>query len=334
MESTPAISVIMSVYNEPYEWLDASIDSILSQTYTNFEFIIIDDNPQDQALYHHLLLYQKRDERVRLIINENNLGLPKSLNKGIAHAEGCYIARMDADDIAYPKRLQVQYAYMEAHPDTAVCGTWARLFGDISLLSYRQLKSPVSFEQILLFSLFNSPMVHPSVMARSEVMKGNPYDEKCLKAQDYELWCRLLTREYRFYNIPRYLMKYRMTKKSMTNSVLSKQKAVAGKMRQRMFDYLGLDQRDLTLHGVIEYQNERCDIDAAEQYLIGLREKLVSLFPEERSYIQNIIQTKWAYTCIRNGKSYYRYRSSELYRYYSVLTLLRFIKYTLIRFLS
>ena len=329
MESIPEISVIMSVYNEPYEWLDASIDSILSQTYTDFEFIIIDDNPNDQGIYHRLLECQRRDSRVRLIINEENLGLPASLNKGIAHAKGRYIARMDADDIAFSKRLQIQYAYLETHPDTAVCGTWARLFGDISLLSFRQLKSPVSFEQILLFSLFNSPMVHPSVMVRSEVMKENPYDEKCLKAQDYELWCRLLTKGHQFYNIPRYLMKYRMTKKSMTDSVLSKQMAVAGKMRQRMFDHLGLEQCDLALHTVIEYQNERCDVNAAERYLIKLREKLISLFPNERPYIQDIIQTRWAYTCMRNGKSYNRYRSSGLYRYFSVLVQLRFIKYML-----
>lgn len=111
----PQISVIMSVYKEPLDWMAQSIDSILNQIYSDFEFLIVDDNPTDDKLIYFLNDYQKKDSRIKIIVNEQNVGLTKSLNIAIKQAQGKYIARMDADDISCKNRFQVQYDYMEQH---------------------------------------------------------------------------------------------------------------------------------------------------------------------------------------------------------------------------
>ena len=115
----PKITVLMPVYNGE-KYLRESVDSILNQTFTDFELLIINDGSTDSSME---ILNSYSDSRIRIVTNEVNLRLIKTLNKGIDLATGEYIARMDCDDIADPKRLEIQLQYMEKHPDVAVCGT-------------------------------------------------------------------------------------------------------------------------------------------------------------------------------------------------------------------
>ena len=120
------ISVIMPTYNTELSILKEAVESILTQTVPDFEFIIIDDgsaNGSDEYLN------SLRDERIRIIRNPQNIGITKSLNIGLKEATGKYIARMDADDISMPTRFEKQYAYMESHPDVVMCGSWMEDFG-------------------------------------------------------------------------------------------------------------------------------------------------------------------------------------------------------------
>ena len=121
------ISVVMSNYNTPINYLKESIDSVLNQTYSNFEFIIIDDGSTDDSLK---FIKSYDDPRIKLIVNEENIGLTKSLNKGLKAAQGEFIARMDSDDICYPERFEKQIEYMRKHPDTTVCGTWPNILDE------------------------------------------------------------------------------------------------------------------------------------------------------------------------------------------------------------
>lgn len=107
---SPLVSVVMAIYNEPVEWMRQAIDSILYQSFKDFEFIIINDNPIRVENKEILDEYSAKDSRVIVVLNEENIGLTKSLNKGLAIASGEYIARMDADDIAMPERLRMQYS--------------------------------------------------------------------------------------------------------------------------------------------------------------------------------------------------------------------------------
>ena len=108
----PKLSVVMSVYNEPTEWITQSIDSILNQTFRDFEFIIINDNPEREENESLLNSYSQKDKRIVVIKNEQNLGLTKSLNIGINEAKGDYIVRMDADDYSFPERFEKQVQFM------------------------------------------------------------------------------------------------------------------------------------------------------------------------------------------------------------------------------
>lgn len=132
----PKVSVIMSVYKEPVEWLHESIDSILNQTFTDFEFIIICDNPSYDEGIALLYAYKEKDHRIVLIENEKNLGLTKSLNKGITVAKGDFIARMDADDISLPERFEKQMSLLEKHPEIGVCGSIIDYMGDRKGVKY------------------------------------------------------------------------------------------------------------------------------------------------------------------------------------------------------
>ena len=127
-ENTPKVSVVMSVYKEPVEWLHESIDSILNQTFSGFEYIIICDNPEYEEGILLLKGYAKKDNRIRLIFNKENIGLTKSLNIGISIAQGDYIARMDADDISEAKRFEKQLDFFESNPDFDFCSTSFSIF--------------------------------------------------------------------------------------------------------------------------------------------------------------------------------------------------------------
>ena len=118
----PLVSVIMSVYNEKESWLIESIESMLNQSYRSLEFIIILDNPDNKKLENIIENYSSRDSRIRYFKNGENLGLVRSLNKALSHVEGDFIARMDADDISMPGRIEKQFNYLKSHPDIDFMG--------------------------------------------------------------------------------------------------------------------------------------------------------------------------------------------------------------------
>ena len=119
----PLVSVIMGVYNTKPEYLKQAVESILAQTYDNLEFVIVDDGNRKDEIISYLHRIKQSDNRVKIIVNEENIGLTRSLNKAIDHSRGKYIARMDSDDISLPDRLLKQVEYMEVHPEVCMTGT-------------------------------------------------------------------------------------------------------------------------------------------------------------------------------------------------------------------
>ena len=204
----PVISVLMSIYNEPIEWIEQAIDSILSQTFSDFEFIIVNDKPDRHENNVLLDKYSKKDNRIIIVNNETNLGLPKSLNKGILEAKGRYIARMDADDISLPERFARQIEFLDKHPEVGVCGTFAKKIDENNNIIGR-IKLQSKSEDLKNAICFFVPFVHPTVMIRKEILLENNYDENCIIAQDYNLWLRLSDKTS-FFNIPKTLFHYRV----------------------------------------------------------------------------------------------------------------------------
>lgn len=197
----PLVSVIMPVYNAA-SYLEESIRSILNQTFADFEFLIFEDGSTDRSLS---IIQAFQDERIKVIVSPQNRGYVHHLNEGIALARGKYIARMDADDISDPQRLEKQVAFMEENSRTVLCGTRYRTIG--SSESYGDL--PCSDEQIRLSLLYNNVFCHPSVLIRKSTLHENGLRYPLVHViEDYGLWSQLA-----FYgnlaNLPAYLLHYR-----------------------------------------------------------------------------------------------------------------------------
>ena len=201
--SEPTISVVMPVYNRE-QYLKESIKSILNQTFTNFEFIIVDDQSTDSS-WQIIQEYAAKDSRIIAVKNTGKKGCFSARNCGHRLAKGIYIAVMDSDDIALPERLQTQFYFMERNPEISICGSWVKTFGD-----KRELLKPwPTHEKIKDANFFFCAMIHPTVMFRSK--DKIVYSEEGLSAQDYELWCRKIN-ELKFANIPKVLLLYRVHK--------------------------------------------------------------------------------------------------------------------------
>lgn len=321
----PTISVIMSVYNEPDKWIEQSIDSILNQTFNDFEFIIINDNPGGVVQLTLLKEFAAKDHRIKIIENETNLGLAASLNKGIDASTGTYIARMDADDISMPQRFELQVKYMKEHPEVSICGTWAYLFGEIPLLTYRKYKMPSSPDESLIQSVFSSPLIHPSILARSEIMREFKYDSSLRKAQDYDLWTRILCNNGKIASIPKYLLRYRVTKKSINAVVIAKQETIAVICRKKNLHNVGYNttSNEEDRHIDTCRYSKASDIKLIESWLINLKRHLFEKFPKNHNYINEVIGTYWEINCGMHDASINYYRKSILYRGFNWLDIMR-----------
>lgn len=329
---SPVLSVIMSVYNEPLEWISQSINSVLCQTFKDFEFIIVSDNPDGIEQNKMLQEYEKKDKRIKLLFNERNLGLANSLNLAIDSAKGELIARMDADDISHPDRFKIQYEYLKNHPEISLCGTWAKRFGDVPIFSYKCYKTPVTSEQVFINSYFSSPIIHPSIMGWSNIFKENKYNPVLRKAQDYELWERLLMKGYRICNIPQYLLKYRITLKSKNVKVISSQNDVADTVRNILLKQLIIDinENDLFIHNLICSNKKFNDKILVEKWLLKLRKAMINNHSSESLFINTLIDDLWFKFCLFNRLPLKDYYTSTLYSGISIVNMLRIFKHNIL----
>lgn len=203
----PVITVLMAVYDgEAY--LKECVDSVLNQTFKDFEFLIIDDGSVDSTSD---IIKTYKDERIRLLRNEKNLSQVASLNIGLDHAIGGYIARIDADDIMLPSRLERQLNYLKKRPDIALLGTFGEAIDEKGHTISRH-RLPVRNEEIIATALFGEfIMMHSSIMFRKDIVfEAGKYNEAFSFTEDYKLATDLLARRYKINNIPDILIKYRL----------------------------------------------------------------------------------------------------------------------------
>jgi glycosyltransferase involved in cell wall biosynthesis len=183
----PLVTVLMPVYNGGC-FLKQSIDSILCQTHRDFDLVIVDDGSTDVDT-RRILQEALSDSRVRLLTHPERMGVARSLNQGLDLATGEFIARMDADDVSHPQRLEKQVEFMRRHPDVGLCGTAVECFGRVEGL---RIINPVDPEEIKCRLLLSCPISHPTVMFRTASLQRYRlrYDEEFETGEDYELWIR------------------------------------------------------------------------------------------------------------------------------------------------
>lgn len=312
--NNPLVTVLLPVYNAELYIADA-VESILKQTFRDFELLVINDGSTDKSSE---IIRSFKDERIRLVENEINLRLIATLNKGIKLAKGTYIARMDADDISLPERLQKQVSFMETHPEVGVCGTWFEQLGNPGKI----VKYPEEDAAIRIMMLYQTPFCHPSVILRKEVLEKNEilFSPDFIHGEDYEMWIRLSSHT-RFANLPEVLLQYRLHENSVSASNQSVQQEKTYNVIRLAFQKAGMQisNEEITLFRHVMYAQFKADkhfITEAERLLLQLLKanEQTKYLPEHE--LRRVVAEKWFHLCYNTTQLgawvRRRYRNSNL----------------------
>lgn len=214
----PAITVLMSAYNAE-KYINESIESILNQTFNDFEFIIINDGSTDNT---EKIIKSYNDNRIKYISQEN-IGISKSLNKGLKIATGKYIAKLDSDDVSYPERLEEQFKFMENNPTYVVCGSYADVIDESGNYIYVYNNIPSDDKEIKKTMNYKNCFIHSSTFYRREIALsiGGYYEPIRQYFEDYMFFYQIL-KKGKGYNIKKPLIKYRIVPNSITSRYKNK----------------------------------------------------------------------------------------------------------------
>lgn len=243
----PSVDILMPVHNGQ-DFVRAAIESILSQSVTNWKLFVIDDASEDQT-WDTVNSYS--DSRIKIIRNGTRRGIAVSLNRAIAETRAPFVARMDADDISRSDRLSQQLSIMNAEPSLSICGSWLKCC-PAGARPYT-LRYPTGSDCIASYILFGNPLAHPSVMIRRSILdRGYRYDESVSVAQDLELWSRVLPVE-RAENVPMPLLKYRVHPAATTVARAVASDAVTRGILNKQLKKLGFDlnNQEMLFHRVV-----------------------------------------------------------------------------------
>lgn len=291
------ISVVIPVYNSR-EYLRESIESVIVQTFQDWELLAINEFGSDDGSSDIIEEYCLQDSRIQLIQNKERLGLAESLNKGIRMAKGEYVARLDADDLAHSDRFRKQVEFMDAHPDVVVCGTYQHHFGLETDWIHRPAISP---EQCKANLLFFCDLCHSTLMLRREtIVTNNLWYDKSFLAEDFELWTRVI-RVGKIANIPQVLGEYRWGDGNITKDKINRLHDESGNIVARNLELnLKLKLNDSEQAYFRNWHNPLDDFEDKNVFLKKMEQLLRRIYEknnEEQYYDQqallNAISTKW-----------------------------------------
>ena len=314
------ISVIMSVYNGE-KYLVQAIESILNQTYQNFEFIIIDDCSTDNSI-EILEEYAKKDSRIKIIKKDKNIGIKgfiENLNLGISIAEGKYIARMDADDISLPERFQKQVDFLEKNPEIIMVGAQLNFINERNKITGEAIGA-LQNHDIVKRITSNIQLFHPVIMFRKD--QNIHYREKFLYCEDYDLYLNLITQGKKLANLNEKLLNYRVLETSISRKgdnfvkKLMLEKALHFyKLRKKNGDdfYESFENEEILEISNINYKNSKSELyfamDAAiklnrKDKLIFLLKKIKKYYPKEKISFKYYIFSKLPFIIFRLFKKF------------------------------
>lgn len=292
---SPKVTVLMPVYNSA-QYLVEAINSILNQTWSDFEFLIIDDASEDDSLK---IINSFNDKRIRIIHNEVNLKLVGALNKGVDLARGDYIVRMDSDDISLPFRLWEQVKFMDKNPDIGISGGWLQNFGANDIVTHY----PVSDEEIRATMPFRNPFAHPSMIMRRNFLNhyNLRYNMDYAYVEDYELWirCSKLTK---MANIEKVLVLYRFGHSSISSTHGEKQKQLKRKIYRDNLRGIGIE--DSRILDVLVHEKP-VDPDFLDEIYRVLENVCIRQETGNTLIFKSYIQDIWNKTCYKSTSKGY-----------------------------
>lgn len=291
----PRVSVVMAAYNAA-EHLSAAIDSILGQTFEDFELIVIDDGSTDET---SAIIQGYQDPRLRPVRNPRNLGLIASLNRGLDLARGEFVARMDADDESLPRRFEEQVRFLDAHPEIGLCGTAIETFGARS----ERWALECEPARVRCQMLFDPGLSHPTVMFRRSIQARHNlrYDPAYLHAEDYALWVRFAA-VTQVANLPSVLLGYRLHPHSISHSNRDTQRQTADRVRREQIQRLGIEptEHQMAIHTTLMRgapHTLTLDLDEAEAWLSTLLEANRRTGFVEQMVLSSMLYEKWFKLC-------------------------------------
>jgi len=321
----PRVSVIMPVYNAE-TFVRETIDSILYQSFADFEFLIVDDGSSDKSFD---VISTYIDQRIRVYKNDMNIGYVRTLNHLICLAKGEYIARQDADDISLPKRLEQQVCFMENNLDVGVCGTNAKIFGKKNW----KTSVPIKDADIRANMIFRNPLLHTSVMIRrSMFLDGGitKYDYYYCPSEDYALWFEFSLKA-KLTNLPAELVLYRCHDKNVSLINEKIQIENANRIRHRVLECslsIVMTEKEKCLHDLFFMSSNINinDLKALEKWYL----KLLSTNKVKKYYsdqaLNKVILTYWTMVCFGKSNVPFRkiiliYLFSKIFNIFSLLNL-------------
>lgn len=234
----PIISVIMPVYNAE-NYIRETIESIINQSYKDFELLILNDNSSDNSLG-IIKQFQEKDSRIIVINKEKNVGPANLRNEGFRLSKGKFIALMDADDIALPTRFEKQVAVLEKNPEIGVCGTWFTFFG---AKKNKIIRHSENHDAIKISFLHSCGIGNPTVMLRNEMLFGLEFNNDFVPVEDYDLWSRLLEKT-KFYNIPESLLNYRQHENNISKTKIENVNRSIKSVKINLLKQFGVEKTD------------------------------------------------------------------------------------------
>lgn len=319
----PLISVILPVHNQQ-SFIQEAINSILNQSFKDFELIVIDDCSTDESLK---IINSIVDPRIKVFSNKKNLGISYCLNFGISIAQASIIARMDGDDLSHSDRLFLQYEYLKRNPKIAAVGCWISLFKNnqnfISIHKY-----PSDIHEVKTKLIFENCVPHPGVMFRKSVIDSlGGYTNEYQYAEDWELWLKL-NRQYDITNLPQVLLSYRIhassvSKKHSTNQSQSKSRLVKDNL-----EFLGFNNLEnlCFLEANFDYKN----LNLLHKTFVNLKEQNNFLKRYDNTYFAKSLQSSLEGYILRSDEKLFRcilfYLRYKLFSTNSYLIDLLFLK--------
>tara|TARA_B100000315_G_scaffold87519_1_gene80355 strand:- start:896 stop:1921 length:1026 start_codon:yes stop_codon:yes gene_type:complete len=295
----------MSTYNGE-KYLRESIESVLNQTFSDFEFLIIDDASTDSS---QDIINNYNDPRIILIENKDNIGQAESLNRGLREAKGDYIGRMDQDDLSLPQRVEKQVHFLDEHPEIGVCGTFISFIDDNNLHRYHSyLRDPMIGSNELKAQLLFSPcFIHPTVMIRTSLLRKYDlaYNKNFEPAEDYWMWHELSS-VTEFCNIPEKLLKLR--EHNRQRSIIDKRKQISGAdiiRKQTLKSFVNdkltenFESRFMMISR-FEHLNELSDLRDAEECLSSLLEINQTKCRYDQNALKMVLSLVWYYLCMNS----------------------------------
>lgn len=314
----PKVSIVLPVYNVATH-IQGTIESLLRQTFQDFELLVLDDCSTDDTIAQVSAIV---DSRLQLIRNPKNLGRAGTDNAALAHVRGEYIAKMDGDDICYPERLAKQVAYLDAHPEVNIVGSFMQNFGSSTYLN-RYPANPADTQVLTLFTL---PTGNPSTMMRASIFTelGMRYDTQLRQTEDYD-FCARYIRQLRIATIQEPLVKYRVPLQVHKKDILSERANVSDVVREQLLRDWGIPftTRELQVYNTISMLNKLGndiplnEVDAWLQKLVKYNEQH-RLF--EQAALRKGVGERWFEACYiyhqPRLRSWWQYRRSPLAAYW------------------